>query len=474
MIKRPSSGMLYAIAREACMFERFISYFRRRSIPAESGLWFDAHCHVFNVEYLALEASRMLFDIIRGTYPLAWKEAPDLIGSAKGSRRGARRADPRDSARKFLAWAMELLDAGTDSEERNGEFITETGMAAFSRAEFGFVPLMMDIYYMQAGALGPANASARANGPEEATTPTMDSRWGSDLSSLRKDLAAMSTTAGDELSRLGSLLGEAHDKARKAVGIDELARALVERAEDKFRLDEEERYEGLFLTPGFKRQIKAAAALGAAFPGRAFPFFAVDPRRPGAVEAVCSGKITGKEGPFYGVKLYPRLGYHPGCAELQPLYRYCSENSVPITSHTSYKGFPDFMMDHADFGDPLYWEPIVKAYPKLRLDLAHFGARTEDPAWHETVARLIRENTNVFSDLSCYTKAEEIDFIADAYMKDGRIRSRVMFGSDFDVMYFLSPGEITLQSYYLLFLERLGAKTLQTMCATVPRKFLFG
>ncbi|PKL74279.1 MAG: hypothetical protein CVV27_21335, partial [Candidatus Melainabacteria bacterium HGW-Melainabacteria-1] len=84
------------------------------------------------------------------------------------------------------------------------------------------------------------------------------------------------------------------------------------------------------------------------------------------------------------------------------------------------------------------------------------------------------ENTNVFSDLSCYTKAEEIDFIADAYMKDGRIRSRVMFGSDFDVMYFLSPGEITLQSYYLLFLERLGAKTLQTMCATVPRKFLFG
>jgi hypothetical protein len=144
--------MLYAIAREACMFERFISYFRRRSIPAESGLWFDAHCHVFNVEYLALEASRMLFDIIRGTYPLAWKEAPDLIGSAKGSRRGARRADPRDSARKFLAWAMELLDAGTDSEERNGEFITETGMAAFSRAEFGFVPLMMDIYYMQAGA----------------------------------------------------------------------------------------------------------------------------------------------------------------------------------------------------------------------------------------------------------------------------------------------------------------------------------
>jgi len=97
----------------------------------------------------------------------------------------------------------------------------------------------------------------------------------------------------------------------------------------------------LFLNPGLERQLNALKNLSAK--GNCFPFFPVDPRRPGVVQAVLSGKIvTRKRGGFYGIKLYPRLGYHPLSSNLVSLYAYCEANSIPITTHASTGGFPPF------------------------------------------------------------------------------------------------------------------------------------
>jgi predicted TIM-barrel fold metal-dependent hydrolase len=474
----------------------------------DGALWFDAHCHVFNVEYLALEASSMLFDIIRGAYPLKKKDAPTplrlgLLGEV-GAPGGL--AATKDSLERFLAWAAEMLNAGFESEADNAAFVRSTGKAVFGRPDFALAPLMMDVYYMYAPALyrveagragGPAQApdadgnacraeAARAvaspgrpaAGPGPLSEPEGRNRraldWEPAMADFRREVREAFERRAERAREIGAALEGTGRMVGRRLGVDAFLESLDDRLAEALDLGDEARYGELRLTPGFKRQLKAAEALGKANPGRVFPFFALDPRRPGAVEAVVRGGLVGAGGPFYGVKLYPRLGYHPGCAELGPVYRYCEESGIPVTAHASYKGFPDWMTDHADFGNPANWEPVVAAHPRLRLDLAHFGARTEDDSWSRTIAELMRRYKNVYSDLSCYTRREELELIAETYLKDRRISPRVMFGSDFDVMYFINPGEITLPSYYRMFLEVLGPEALGVMCRDAPRAFLFG
>ena len=199
-----------------------------------------------------------------------------------------------------------------------------------------------------------------------------------------------------------------------------------------------------------------------------YPFFAVDPRRPGVVKSVLQGRLVSNAGPFYGVKLYPRLGYHPMCAELMPIYEFCSKNDIPITTHCGTGGFPPSKdWRFWDMGNPENFRGILQVYENLRIDFAHFGHF--DPDWANSIVDLM-QYPYVYTDLSCYTDIEEIKKVYNAFWAKDLFRERCMFGTDFDIMY--ETGIITLQKYFANFKEIFTPEELFSLRSTNPCRFI--
>jgi predicted TIM-barrel fold metal-dependent hydrolase len=208
------------------------------------------------------------------------------------------------------------------------------------------------------------------------------------------------------------------------------------------------------------------------YPQELVPFVAVDPRREGAVEKAF---ILLENGGFRGIKLYPPLGYHPNHPRLRPLYAYVAERGIPVLSHCSrggahYRGpLTEEMltdpvtgerlprMTHTEYvvwaTDPDNYVPILKDHPRLRLCLAHFGgsadweAYLDDPwdassdvrqkSWLAKIADLIRsgEHEGLYTDIAYTLFAnEEYVHLLKVLLSDERLRSRVLFGSDFYVV----------------------------------------
>lgn len=151
------------------------------------------------------------------------------------------------------------------------------------------------------------------------------------------------------------------------------------------------------------------------------PFFSIDPRREykGNVNLIdkLKEKILDEKGLFAGVKLYAPAGFSPtdpllmGSAKQKGVYALCQENNIPITVHNSNGGFACFssvlkvrghvllngnlvkpsrplVFDYRFFSrkvhhaiaerarklnHPQIWALVLKKYPKLTINFAHFG-----------------------------------------------------------------------------------------------------
>lgn len=116
---------------------------------------------------------------------------------------------------------------------------------------------------------------------------------------------------------------------------------------------------------------------------------------------------TSKNGVFWGVKVYPRLGFAPDdftqYPQLKEMFTVCAKNDIPVTSHCSrgpmciadyvnysrygeqnqaapkaisenlikYKEHEFWFAD--SFTSAANWEQVIIACPDLKIDLAHFG-----------------------------------------------------------------------------------------------------
>ena len=175
---------------------------------------------------------------------------------------------------------------------------------------------------------------------------------------------------------------------------------------------------------------------------------------------------------FIGIKLYPPMGFRPTDnqppypdrtvkslgfepsgeldAALRDLYKLCVEADAPILAHgyASNGSGPDY----AKRGDPAYWIPVFKEFPKLRVCLAHFGrfsarsaGQEEMPlpngSWEWRLGEFIRENPgqNVVADISYFSEvlsasSKERDLLAKSF-KDWLVQfdsgcDHIMYGSD--------------------------------------------
>ena len=170
------------------------------------------------------------------------------------------------------------------------------------------------------------------------------------------------------------------------------------------------------------------------------------------------------EKPFYGIKVYPPLGFNPWPNDSETLkkhrylYEFCESYDIPIITHCDDQGFRGVSTKEAwRFTDPSSWRTVLENYPKLKLDLAHFGrqyAFTADrnlaslgarrrnlpsSPWFRSAAELMLEFDGVYSDLSfsgCqydfYTKLNNYIETLEGEAKE-KFLSRILFGSDFSI-----------------------------------------
>jgi predicted TIM-barrel fold metal-dependent hydrolase len=188
---------------------------------------------------------------------------------------------------------------------------------------------------------------------------------------------------------------------------------------------------------------------------------AAPPRRPaagaGGIELV---RYAVETVGFIGCKVYPPVGFAPLDNErlndsaatgrqldlaLRAFYAYCEAEEVPITAHTSSGN--EFGIGFRTFVSPARWELALREFPRLRLNLGHFGheegvdsvAGVEAAgAWIRQAAALMSVYPNVYADLSnsalVYDEAYAARYLGHLeaiFKRFPNVPKRIMYGSDF-------------------------------------------
>jgi len=245
------------------------------------------------------------------------------------------------------------------------------------------------------------------------------------------------------------------------------------------------------------------------------PFLFCDPRR--ADETINSENLyvlfdlafSGKH-PFFGVKIYPSLGYDPSDYRLWPIYEICNEFGIPVLTHCGgvsvstnsnkleiFEGDKQVILNEKtrkDVGtrlnDPNRWALVLEKYPKLKLNFAHFGS---NGTWvdnekvsdiersqnrKDTIIRFMKSYENVYSDFSYTITHEKASRkFKEAINSNALIADRSMFGSDYWVV--SKAGQ--LADNQKKFLDLIKGKDdvkdnelIKKLTYTNPLKYLFG
>ena len=162
----------------------------------------------------------------------------------------------------------------------------------------------------------------------------------------------------------------------------------------------------------------------AQYPGQAVGFASVDPNDPTAAEEF-ERSVTDLG--LQGLKVSPVYqGFDPWSPEAWELYYLANKYDVPVMFHMGGMYDPHGTLE---WGNPLRLDKVGRAFPDLRIIVAHFG----QPNMQET-AMLMRKNTNVFTDLSARFHRKWQLYNGLMVAIEYKVTDRILFGSDFPVM----------------------------------------
>jgi predicted TIM-barrel fold metal-dependent hydrolase len=245
------------------------------------------------------------------------------------------------------------------------------------------------------------------------------------------------------------------------------------------------------------RQHKELRALRDDYADAIVPFAAVDPRRERVVEKTIA---LLEEDNFGGIKLYPPVGYDPGDSRLESLYAYAEERHIPVMAHCSRYGVYFRGRRHpvtgerlpllrrpavmAELAGPDRFLPVLAAHPRLKLCLAHFGGqgewdkylddREDATSWLVKIRDMITSGRyeNLYTDVS-YTvfAAERYVHLLNDLLDDPRLRSRVLYGSDF---YVVEDAKIDEPTGFALVKSVLGDDKFRAIAIDNPNRYLSG
>ena len=405
--------------------------------------YYDAHCHLFNGHYLVQELLEIARQMRRGEYEHDGLKperanAPVLTASAA----------PWQAVVRTIAT---LHNRWKGSSADNYQYaVSEWRESRHQAADLLVIPLMMDIFFLLAAPQGfDVTEHPHVIPTEEEIIPLEE-----EAGTLQRDMLA-------ELKRVISEKTEFLDEMREHIG-----RSIKEyfaRLRNRFRPPEPDVFDfdfrEMFLTPGYVAQLEELIQLQQAQRGRVFPFLAVDPRREGIADFLRDGTVVlnghavpvvSHQGPFYGVKIYPPLGYLPDHPVLQQVYDFCIERDLPITTHCQPASFYAFLFESQQASDgvfyahPKNWEPILTQprFRNLRLNMAHFGGSaavnayaadpdSPDAEWARWIARWMRDCPHIYTDTAALVDPEAAVAIREILARDPLVRERLLFGSDY-------------------------------------------
>lgn len=225
-----------------------------------------------------------------------------------------------------------------------------------------------------------------------------------------------------------------------------------------------------------------------AYPEQVIPFVAVDPRRANVL-GMLKDLVENKG--FKGIKIYPPLGYRPDNIVLYDVYEYAQKNNLPIMAHCSRGGARnrDISRWTAHFyTDPDNYKRVLTDFPELRICLAHFGGDeewdaylqnpwlettdAENKSWVSKIMDMIKSDKypNLYADIS-YTifRFEENVKVLKVLLANKRLRSRVLFGSDFYMVEIEKLQERRLSIYLR---AELGEALFWQIAETNPERYL--
>ena len=222
----------------------------------------------------------------------------------------------------------------------------------------------------------------------------------------------------------------------------------------------------------FEEQVNETTDVSLEYPGTFLPFIAADPRRiqqckdkkdPNDAHGIRYITDALENNGFWGVKIYPPLGYKASHINLSPLYEYCERNHTPVTAHCLLGGgysneqVPEQFSTEKDkrtywreMAHPKYWRQVLDDFPELKLNLGHFGGDIyEGPLdflweeqnqisiereWREAVVTLMEDFDNVYADISFHEPIfyDSQKYFADLknYMDAEKLGKKILFGSD--------------------------------------------
>lgn len=448
---------------------------------------FDAHCHLFNAQYAVKEAAVATWNAMRGRYPHNWTELREVAPAmAPIKKRGVFEAI--EGTAEFIAWLARLMKVGTlgceESRDRMADDFSKS--ALYGQVPIVLAPLMMDVYFaLDDNSEDVTGADVKKRGPVQRDVedePFVVEE--PDLADFENHLATLRTAIGKELGgdvqgvskRSGGGERDSIVKREVDAALDEIFDSVRDEvrsaASGGLRKRATNPYPGVEMTPGFRSHLEALIKLESAHKGSVFPFLAVDPRRRGIMKLVRE-KVNGRNGPFYGIKLYTPLGYLPTHPDLRDLYEHCVNEDIPITVHCSKGGLQNFRKKNLVlsweaapyektfdtlgekslfYADPAKWMAVLDTWNTLRINFAHFGGSTQyaqhDRTWMEFITGVIKSGNypNVYTDLSYYTQAGIMGEVLSLARSNG-IEKRVMFGTD-HVMIMLERELGGLKNYF--------------------------
>jgi hypothetical protein len=203
------------------------------------------------------------------------------------------------------------------------------------------------------------------------------------------------------------------------------------------------------------------------------PFLCCDPRRADIADPdknlyTLFAKAFSNDGgqPFFGVKIYPAMGYDPSDYRLTPIYEFCQEYNIPVLSHNGGEAVSTdklkIIVYDADgnphnitatkrtemayqLNDPSRWAGALKKFPKLKLDIAHFGgsATWQQPGEinykgqkrKETIFNFMKDYENVYADFAFQIVDENASrSLREVLSQKEAYRNKTLFGTDYWVV----------------------------------------
>lgn len=159
----------------------------------------------------------------------------------------------------------------------------------------------------------------------------------------------------------------------------------------------------------------------AAHPETLIGFLSIDPTQPGWQEEMRAGH---KELGLRGIKLLPMYaGFSPDDARLDPLWKYASEQQLPVLLHT---GTTFVAQAPLEFTLPRHLDRVATRYPQVRIIMAHLG----HPFEGECIA-VARKHPHVYMDISALHYRPWQFYNSLMLVQEYGVWHKVLFGTDY-------------------------------------------